>query len=84
MTRLVEALHSLGLDARVGPSGRWVEIQGERGRIYVAAAPRETEFYTWCDDPAERTVEHYPDPVEAIRAGLRRTVRRRTEEDADG
>ena len=76
MTRLVEALRTLGLEGRVGISGRWVELKGERCRVYVAAAPRNAEFYAWCDDPKERTVEHYSDPIAAIEAGLRRAAGR--------
>ena len=76
MTRLVEALRALGMNARVGPSGRWIELEGERCRVYVVSALLEAEFYTWCDDPEARTVEHYADPVEAIQAGLRRAARR--------
>ena len=74
MARLVEALRELGLNARVVPSGRWVELEGGRCRAHVAAAPRDAGFYAWCDDPKERTVEHHADPVAAIRAGLRRAA----------
>ena len=84
MTRLAEALRRLGLDGRVGPSGRWVELEGERCRVYVAASPRNSEFYTWCDDPEERAVEHYQDPVEAIEAGLRRAAERSGDGRHDG
>lgn len=81
MTRPVEALRTLGLDGQVGRSGRWVTLDGERRRVYVAEAPRRGGYYTWCDDPAERAVEHYPDPVSAILAGLRRASHRPTAED---
>jgi hypothetical protein len=75
MTRLVEALRDLELTGQVTLSGRWVTLDGERCRVYVAEAPRGDGFYTWCDDPADRAVEHHPDPTAAIRAGLRRAAR---------
>ena len=74
MARLVDALRALGLHGRLSPSGRLVTLDGERCRVYVAEAPRGGGYYTWCDDPAERVVEHYPDPATAIQAGLRRAA----------
>jgi hypothetical protein len=38
----------------------------------VVEAAWGTHYYTWCDDPAERAVQSFPDPVQAIQAGLRR------------
>lgn len=48
--------------------------------MYVAQTAAGDGFYTWCDDPRERAVEGYPDPRQAIEAGLRRATRRETEE----
>jgi hypothetical protein len=76
MTRLLDALRRLGLSGRVEPSGRWLTLDGERCRVYVAESRRGGGYYTWCDDPADRVVEHYPDPGAAIRAGLRRAAQR--------
>ena len=72
MARLAAALRALGLTGRISPSGRLVTLQGERCPVYVAEAPRDGGYYTWCDDPAARVVEHYRDAASAIRAGLRR------------
>jgi hypothetical protein len=72
MARLGEALRAFGLSGRISPSGRLATLDGERCRVYVVEAPRGGGFYTWCDDPAERLVEHYPDAAAAITAGLRR------------
>ena len=74
MARLVDALRALGLRGRLSPSGRLVTLDGERCRVYVAEAPRGGGYYAWCDDPAERVVEHHPDPAAAILAGLRRAA----------
>jgi hypothetical protein len=49
--------------------------------VYVVETTRGADFYTWCDDPQARTVEHYHDPLAAIQAGLRRAVRHAPEED---
>jgi len=84
MARLVDALQRLGLSGRVARSGRWVELEGERGRIYVVAARGDDAFYTWCSDPAEQIVEQHADPVEAIRSGLRRAARAAGERGAVG
>ncbi len=40
--------------------------------MYVAEEAWGAGYYTWCDDPAERAVEFYLDPTEAIQAGLQR------------
>lgn len=74
MTRLVKALRTLGLDGRIGRSGRWVTLNGERCRVYVVEAPGSRGYLSWCDDPAERTVEHDFDPITAILSGLRRAA----------
>ncbi len=75
MTRLVDALHSLGLQGEVELRGRWVRLTGERCTVYVIEGGWSTGYFTWCDDPQARTVEHYFDPVEAIQAGLRRAAK---------
>jgi hypothetical protein len=75
MTRLVEALRMLELEGEVSLAGRWLKLQGERATVYVAETSWGSGFYTWCDDPCERSVELYSDPVEAIQAGLRRAAR---------
>ncbi len=72
MTRLEEALQTLRSEGEVALSGRWVKVQGERCTVYVVEAAWGSGFYTWCDDPQERAAELYLDPVEALRAGLRR------------
>ena len=72
MTRLTEALESLELTAETSLAGRWIKLQGDRCAVYVAEAPWARGFYSWCDDPLNRAVEHYADPIEAISAGLAR------------
>jgi hypothetical protein len=77
MTRLVEALQALGLEAEVSLAGRWVTIQGGRCRLHVLETPAGDGYYIWCDAPGDRAVQFYPDPDEAIREGLRRAAVRR-------
>ena len=72
--RLVEALQTLGLQGELSLGGRWVTLRGERCAVYVVEAAWGTHYYTWCDDPAERTVQSYLDPIQAIQAGLRRAA----------
>lgn len=74
MTRLVDALHALGLEGEVSLSDRWAKLQGERCWFYVAEGAWGSGYYTWCDDPQARSIEFYLDPVEAIQAGLRRAA----------
>ena len=74
MTRLTEALQTLGLEGEINLSGRWVRIQGGRFPVYVAEADWNGGYYSWCDDREERAVEFYLDPTEAIRAGLQRAA----------
>lgn len=73
-TRLVEALQTLGLDGEFALEGRWLTLRGERCRVFVAQTAAGNGFYTWCDDPAERDVQVYGDPRQAIEAGLRRAA----------
>jgi hypothetical protein len=74
MSRLTEALSTLGLDSKVTLAGRWVTFQGERCPVHVVEAPWGGSFFGWCDDPAERAIRHYLDPMVAIRDGLRRAA----------
>jgi hypothetical protein len=74
MTYLVAALDAaLGLEGEIALGGRWVKLQNERCAVYVVEARRDG-YYTWCGDPAARTVAFYLDPTEAIQAGLRRAA----------
>src|SRR5436853_2981894 len=73
-TRLIEALQALDLEGEVSLAGRWVKLQGARCAVYVVEAAWGTQYYTWCDDPAQSAVESYRDPVAAIQAGLRRAA----------
>jgi hypothetical protein len=70
--RLVDALDELELDAELVMEGRWARIRGERCPVYVIEMSRHRGFFTWCDDPDERSLEYHADPLEAVRSGLRR------------
>ena len=72
VSRLLEAARELGIEVDVALSGSWVTLEGKRGRAYVAETQRRDIFLTWCDDPADRVVEQFDDPVEAINAAARR------------
>ncbi len=74
MTRLAEALQALGLEGEIDLAGRWVKVGGDRCSVYVYEAVWDGGYYTWCDDPGDRTVEFYRDATEAIQAGLRRAA----------
>ena len=84
MTRLVDVVQELGLEAEVSPFGRWVRFRGEQGLVYVAQAGFGQGYYTWCDTPHGRAVEPYLDPQEAIQAGLQRAACRTADEEANG
>lgn len=71
---LVDAIRYLGIEAELLMDGKWARLDGERFTVYVVELSRHPGFFTWCDDPAERAVEYYPDPVDAILSGLRRAV----------
>ena len=75
MTRLVDALRELNLPGEVSNGGRWVTLNGERCRVHVVETTGGADYVTWCDDPGDRTVEHFTDPTLAITAGLRRAAR---------
>ena len=74
MTRLTEALLALDLHGEIALSGRWAKLDGERCAVYVAQAPWDAGYYTWCDDPDERVVKFYPTASEAIEEGLSRAA----------
>lgn len=84
MSRLVNALQSLGLQATVEMGGRWVMLQGERCCVYVVQGASNSGFYTWCDAADARSVQFFRDPIEAIEAGLHRAARREQRNDDDG
>jgi len=69
----------LAPDAEITLGGRWAKLQGERCQVYVVEAAARGGYFTWCDDPAERAVEFYRSPTEAIQAGLRRAADRNEE-----
>lgn len=72
MTRLTEALQTLGVQGEILLSGRWIKIRGERCSVYVAEITWNQQYCTWCDAPGAREARFYSDPTEAIKAGLRR------------
>ncbi len=71
-TQLSDALSELRLDAKLDLGGRWSRLRGECCDVFVAELNCGHGYITWCDHPAERSVEFYRDPHDAIRAGLRR------------
>lgn len=75
MTQLSDALLSLGLEGEQSLEGRWIKLRGSHCAVYVVEAAWGMGFYTWCDHPGGRAVEHYRDPVAAIQAGLERATR---------
>jgi hypothetical protein len=75
MTALVDALAALGLEGTISLSGRWLVLNEDGTRVFVVEASRGGGYYSWCEDPAERVVEYYPDASAAILAGLRRAGR---------
>ncbi len=72
MTRLEDALLIQGLEGRFELPGRWATLRGERCAVFVVEAANGEGYYTWCDDPADRAVEFYTAPAQAIRDGMRR------------
>ncbi len=72
MTRLVEAVQTLGLEADIAPSLRLVKIRGERCAVYIAEVAWGSQYYTWCDGVWARGVELYTNAQAAIQSGLRR------------
>lgn len=74
MTRLVEVLQHMNLQADIDLAGRWARLQGQHCVVYVVELAWGAGYYTWCDHPCARTVESYSDPLVAIQAGLRRAA----------
>jgi hypothetical protein len=72
MTRLQEALESLGLEAEIALSGQWAKLDGKQCKVHIVEVGWGIFYNTWCEDPGDSTVHVYCDPVEAIDAGLRR------------
>lgn len=69
---LVDVLNDLDIDADIDLEGRWVRIRGANCAVYIAELPWDRGLYMWCDHPAERAVQFYRDPYDAIRSGLKR------------
>jgi len=74
MSRLEDALLTLGYAGQFELSGRWATLRGERCVVFVVEAANAEGYYTWCDDPATRTVEFYREPAQAIVAGMCRAT----------
>ena len=72
MTRLQEALESLGIEAEIALSGQWAKLHGKQCRVHIVEVGWGIYYNTWCEDPGDSSVHVYCDPVEAIDAGLRR------------
>lgn len=69
---LVDALRQLDLSGEIDRTGRWLTIETTQCKVYVVESTLGHNYYTWCDNERARSVEQYPDPLAAIRAGLRR------------
>jgi len=76
VTPLADALRDLGLNGDLSHGGRWLTLWGDRFRVFVVASP-QGGYFTWCDDPGERTVIFLRDPRAAIEHGLGRAAERR-------
>ena len=76
VTPLANALRELGLNGHISHGGRWLTLAGDRFRVFVVASSRGG-YFTWCDDPGERTVIFLRDPRAAIEHGLGRAAERR-------
>ena len=74
MTPLVAALQTLGLVGEISLKGHWLVLQGDHCQVYVVKAGWGHAFYTWCEDPQERAVQFYDNPITAIQTGLRRAT----------
>ena len=73
MTRLAEMIDSLKIHGKVELGGRWAQLNGEHCSVYIVEDSLGISYFVWCGPPGDRTVEHYRDPHEAIRAGLERS-----------
>jgi hypothetical protein len=62
----------MGLAWEDGPAGTWLTLRRGNDSVHLIENAGGTRFYTWCDNPAERTVQAFPNPYDAIRAGLKR------------
>ncbi len=76
VTPLADALRDLGLNGHISLGGRWLTLAGDRCRVFVVESPRGG-YFTWCDDPDERTVLFLRDARTAIECGLGRATERR-------
>ena len=76
VTPLADALLDLGLNGHLSHGGRWLTLAGDRFRVFVVASPRGG-YFTWCDDPGERTVIFVRDARGAIQVGMERAAEER-------
>jgi hypothetical protein len=83
-TSLVRALQALGLQGEIMLGGRWVKLRGKRCAVYIAEIAWNRQYCTWCDNSQARTAEFYSDPIDAIRAGLRRAEIQQEDEHGQG
>lgn len=72
---LEDAIRSLHLQGEISMNGRWARLEGERFAFYVVELSYSRGYFTWCDHPSDRIVEHHPDPFTAVLSGLRRASR---------
>ena len=72
MSKLTTLLKDMGLDWEDGPAGIWVTLRRNNDSVHFIESAGGTKFYTWCDNPAERTVKAFGNPKDAIKAGLER------------
>lgn len=72
MTRLAEACEALHLKGTIELEGRWLTFQIHGCTSYVVEALWGNGYFTWCDHPHTRAVQHYSDPDEAIAASIQR------------
>ena len=68
--RPVDALHHLELDAEILADGRWACLDGTCCCVNDMEMWRHHGFFTWCDDPHERSVEYHMNALDAILSGL--------------
>ena len=72
VSKLIVTLKDMDLAWEEGYTGLWVTLRRGNDSIHFIENANGTRFYTWCDNPAERTVQAFEDPQDAIHAGLRR------------
>ena len=73
VTQLATALREIGVRGDLSHGGRWLTLSGDRFRVFVVASSRGG-YFTWCEDPAERTVVFHREARAAIEAGLGRAA----------